>query len=137
MTGRRRFREAKEEGSPGDTADVGSGGGVAVFEGALFLGLSSEDLVVAIGVEGGIDIDEVDAAVGELAKLVEVVAAVDDAGIEERRRFGHGGIDFPHFPTAGKCGPPTNYSMSGTEREVAGKVPGLKPVSAGARFTRE
>src|SRR5207302_1325247 len=40
-------------------------------------------LVVAVGVEGRVDVDQVDAGVGELFQLVEVVAAVDDAGVEE------------------------------------------------------
>ena len=45
----------------------------------------------AVGVEGGIDVDEVDAGVGELLELLQVVAAVDDAGIDERAGFYHAG----------------------------------------------
>ena len=71
--------------------DVGLGGGVAVLEGALLLGLAPEDLVVAVGVEGRVDVDEVHAGVGELAELVEVVAAVDDAGIDQGRGPARGG----------------------------------------------
>ena len=65
--------------------DVRLGGLVAVFEGAALFGLSPEDFVVAIGVEGRIDVDEVYAVVGELLQLLQVVAAVDDARIDERR----------------------------------------------------
>ena len=64
--------------------DVGAGGFVAVFEGAFFLGLAPEDFVVAVGVEGGIDVDEVHALGGEFGELFEVVAAVDDAGVDQR-----------------------------------------------------
>jgi hypothetical protein len=43
--------------------EVGLGGGVAVFERAFFAGLAPEDLVVAVGVKGRVDVDEVDAGV--------------------------------------------------------------------------
>ena len=48
--------------------DVGGGGGVAVFEGAFFLGLAPEDFVVAVGVEGWIDVDQIgpDKGVGRI-----------------------------------------------------------------------
>jgi len=59
-----------------------------VFEGAFFLCFAPEDLVVAVGVEGRVDIDEVDTFIGELFQLVEVVAAIDDTRIEEGRWFG-------------------------------------------------
>lgn len=58
-------------------------GGVAVLEYAGFLCLAPEDLIVAVGVEGRVDVDKVHAAVGQVAKLVEIVAAVDDAGIDK------------------------------------------------------
>jgi hypothetical protein len=74
--------------------DVGCRGGVAVFEGSLFLGLAPEDFVVAIRIERRIDpdgsgpcSDQIDAGVGELGELFEIVAAVDDAGVEQRRGF--------------------------------------------------
>jgi hypothetical protein len=63
---------------------------VAVVEGALLLGLSPEDFVVAIGVERRVDVDEVYAGVGQLAQLFQVVAAVDDARIEQGRWLVHG-----------------------------------------------
>ena len=49
--------------------------------------LAPEDFVVAVGVKGRVYVDEVHAGVGELTQLVEVVAAVDDAGVHEGRRF--------------------------------------------------
>ena len=68
--------------------DVGLGGGVSVLEGPAFAGLAPEDFVVAVGIEGGIDVDEVDAGVGKLAEVVEVVAAIDDAGVDDGRWLG-------------------------------------------------
>ena len=65
--------------------DVGRRGGVAVFEGSLFLRLAPEDFVVAVGVERRIDVDQVNAVIGQLGELFEVVAAVDDAGVDQRR----------------------------------------------------
>jgi len=66
--------------------DVGLRAGVAVFEGAFFFRFAPEDFVVAVGIERRIDVDQVDAGVGEFGELFEVVAAVDDAGVEQRRR---------------------------------------------------
>src|SRR5215210_3487592 len=61
--------------------DVGLGAGVAVLEGPLLLGLAPEDLVVAVGVERRVDVDQVDAAVGQVPQLLQAVAAVDHAGV--------------------------------------------------------
>ena len=63
--------------------DVDAGAFVPVLKGALLLCLAPEDFVVAVGVEGRVDVDEIEAVGGELAELVEVVAAIDDAGVEE------------------------------------------------------
>jgi hypothetical protein len=52
----------------------------------LLLGLAPKNLVIAVRVERRIDVDQVDAAGGELAKLVQAVATVDDAGVDHRRR---------------------------------------------------
>ena len=56
---------------------------MAILKGPLLLGLAPEDLVVAVGVEWRVDVDEVYAGVGELAQLLKVVAAVDDTSIEK------------------------------------------------------
>ena len=53
--------------------DVGLCAGVAVLEGALLLRLAPEDFVIAVGVERRIDVDQVNALIGELGKLFEVV----------------------------------------------------------------
>lgn len=67
--------------------DVGLRRSVAVIEGALLFGLPPKDFIIAIGIEGRVDVDQIDAAIGELRELVEVVAAVDDARVQKRRRF--------------------------------------------------
>ena len=57
----------------------------AVFKGALLLGLAPKDFVVAVGVERRVYVNEVHAGVGQFGELFQIVAAVDDAGVEERR----------------------------------------------------
>jgi hypothetical protein len=56
---------------------------VAVFKGALLPGLAPEDFVVAVGVEGRVNVNEVNAGVGQLGELFQIVAAINDAGVEE------------------------------------------------------
>ena len=58
---------------------------MAVLEGALFLRLAPEDFVVAVGVERRVNVDEVHAGVGQFLELLQIVAAVNDARIDERR----------------------------------------------------
>jgi hypothetical protein len=53
--------------------------------------LAPEDLVVPVRVERRIDIDQIDAAVWQLAELIEIIATVNDARIHERGRFPGGG----------------------------------------------
>ncbi len=59
-----------------------------VFKAPLLLRLAAEDFVVSVRVERRIDVDEVDAAGRKLPQLVEVVAAVDDAGVDDGGWFG-------------------------------------------------
>ena len=74
----------------GRLIDVDLRGSVAVFEAALLLGLAPKDFVVAIRVEWRVDVDEIDAAIRHLAQLIEIIAAIDNPRVEERRRFcGH------------------------------------------------
>lgn len=54
---------------------------VPVVEGPLLLALPPEDLVVAITVEGRVDIDQIDALLGELRQLLQVVPTIDDPRI--------------------------------------------------------
>ena len=61
---------------------------MAVFKRSLFLGFAPEDFVVAIGVERRIDVDQINAGIGQLGELFEIVAAVDDARVEQGRRPG-------------------------------------------------
>ena len=67
--------------------NVGAGALVAVLKGALLLRLAPEDLVVAVRVERRVYVDEVHAGGRELAELLEIVAAVDDARVHERGGF--------------------------------------------------
>jgi hypothetical protein len=47
-----------DEGKAEQSRDAPCGGvGVAVFEGALFLGLAPEDFDVAVGVEGRVELE--------------------------------------------------------------------------------
>ena len=70
-----------------ELVNVGAGGFVAVFKGALLLGLAPEDLVVAVGVKGRINVNQIHAGVGQFGELFQVVTAINDAGVQERGRF--------------------------------------------------
>ena len=50
----------------------------------------TEDFIVAIRIERRVDVDQIDAGVRQFGKLFEVVAAVDDAGIDEGGRLQSG-----------------------------------------------
>ena len=63
---------------------------MAVLKGPFFPGLAPEDFVVAVGVKGRVDVDQIDAPIGEPGELFEVVAAVDDARVDQRGRFADG-----------------------------------------------
>ena len=64
--------------------DVSLRGFMPVVKGPLLFRLAPENLVIPIGIERRINVDEVDAGVGQLLELFKVVAAIDDSGIEER-----------------------------------------------------
>jgi len=59
-------------------------GFVTVGERTLLFGLAPEDLVIAIRVEGRVQIDQVNARVRELLQLLKTIAAVHNAGVEQR-----------------------------------------------------
>jgi hypothetical protein len=62
---------------------IGLGGFMAVFKGALHLGLAPKNLVVAVGVEGRVNVNQVHAGVGQLGELFQIVTAINDAGVEQ------------------------------------------------------
>src|SRR5438094_2904274 len=64
--------------------DIRFRAGVAILEGSLFLGLAPEDFVIPVRVERRIDVDQIDTGVREIAELFQTIAAVDDAGVENR-----------------------------------------------------
>jgi len=76
--------------------NVGLGVLVAVFKGALLLGLAPEgpsrtgQFVVAVGVEGRVNVNQIHAGVGQLGELFQIVAAIHDAGVEEGGGFQFG-----------------------------------------------
>ena len=61
---------------------------VAVFERTFFLRLAPEDLVVPVGVERRVNVDQIDTRLRQLAELVEIIAAINDPRIDQRRSFG-------------------------------------------------
>src|ERR1035437_6303854 len=58
--------------------------------GYYFTGRAPKDFVVAVGVEGRINVNQIHAGVGQLGELFQIVAAVDDAGVEEGGGAGGG-----------------------------------------------
>src|ERR1019366_8747253 len=60
-------------------------------KGALLLGVVPEDFVVAVGVEGRVNVNQIHAGGGQLGELFQIVAAINDAGVEEGGRFQVGG----------------------------------------------
>ena len=81
------FEDAGElDAARAHVVNVSLGVLVAVFKGALLLGLAPENFVVAIGVEGRINVNQIHAGVGQLGELFQIVAAINHAGVEEGRR---------------------------------------------------
>jgi len=68
---------------------------VPVFEGAFLFRFTPEHFVVPVRVERWVNIDEIDTAVRQLAKLLQIIAAINDARIDERRGFGWHRLDLP------------------------------------------
>src|ERR1039458_3566921 len=64
--------------------DVSLRGFMAVVKGPLLLRLAPEDFVIPIGIEGRVNVDEVDAGIRQLLELLKIVAAIDYARIEKR-----------------------------------------------------
>jgi hypothetical protein len=56
---------------------------VAVLKRTLLLRLAPEYFICPIGVKGRVDIDEVDAGIGQLSELLQIVTAVDDSRVEK------------------------------------------------------
>ena len=85
------FEDAGElHAARAQVVNVGLGVLVAVFKGALLLGLAPEvraglaTIVVAVGVEGRVNVNQIHAGIGQLGELFQIVAAINDAGVEER-----------------------------------------------------
>jgi len=85
-----RFEDAGElHAARAQVVNVGLGVLVAVFKGALLLGLAPKvraglaTIVVAVGVEGRVNVNQIHAGVRQLGELFQIVAAINDAGVEE------------------------------------------------------
>ena len=70
---------------------VGLGAGVAVVKGALLAGLTPKDLVVPVRIEWRVNVNEVNAGVGQFEELLQIVAAIDDSRVRQRGGFHPGG----------------------------------------------
>jgi len=57
---------------------------VAVLKGAFFLCFAPEDLVITVRVKRRVDINKVNASIGEFFQLFEVIAAINDTSIDQR-----------------------------------------------------
>ena len=62
---------------------------VAILKGSLLFGFPPENFVGPVGIERRVDINKVDARIGQLFQLLQVVAAIDDASIENGRGLNH------------------------------------------------
>lgn len=67
---------------------------MAVRERPLLFGLAPEDLVIAVRVERRVNVNQIDARLRQLAKLIEIIAAINDSRVDQRRSFG--GFCHPH-----------------------------------------
>ena len=62
---------------------------VVAFKGALLLGLAPETVpvrpltVIAFGVEGRVNVNQIHAGIRKLGQLLQIIAAINHAGIEE------------------------------------------------------
>ena len=71
---------------------------MAVFKGALRLGLAPKvraglaTIVIAVGVEVRLDVNQIHAGIGQLGELFQIVTAINDAGVEEGGGFGAGRV---------------------------------------------
>jgi len=67
--------------------NVSRGGFVAVVESPFLARLRPEDFVIAIGIKRRVYVNQINAGVGQFLELIQIVAAINDAGVHERRRF--------------------------------------------------
>ena len=60
---------------------------VAVGKGTLLPGLAPKDLVIAVGVERRVNVNQVNAGAEQFGELFQIVAAIDDAGVQKGGGF--------------------------------------------------
>ena len=61
--------------------DVSLGRFVTVCEAAFLLRLAPKHLVIAVRVERRVDVDQIEARLGQLTQLIEIIAAINDSRI--------------------------------------------------------
>src|ERR1017187_5980800 len=63
---------------------------VPVLERPSLLRLAPEHLIVPVRIERRIDVDQIDARIRQLLKLLQIVAAINDPRVQQRRTLSHG-----------------------------------------------
>ena len=58
---------------------------MSIREAALLFCLAPKHLIVPVRIKWRVDVDKIDARGGEFSQLVEIITAVDDARVDERR----------------------------------------------------
>jgi hypothetical protein len=59
-----------------------------IGERTLLFRFAPKDFVVSVRVEWRVDVDQIDARLRQLAELIEIIAAINDARVDQRRGFG-------------------------------------------------
>ncbi len=78
------FQDARQfHATRAHVVNVGFGGFVAVIKGALLFCFAPENFVVAVGVERRVDVNEINASRGKFLELFQVIAAINNARVEE------------------------------------------------------
>jgi hypothetical protein len=60
---------------------------VPIFKSGFLFCLAPENFVIAVRVERRVNVNQIDAFLRQLPKLIEIVSAIDNAGIQQWRRF--------------------------------------------------
>ncbi len=60
---------------------------MSIFEAAFLFCFAPENFVVAVRVEGRVDVNQIDARIGQFTQLFEIIAAVDDTRVDKRGGF--------------------------------------------------
>jgi len=64
---------------------------MSICECAFLFCLAPEDFVVPVRVERRVDVNQIDARIRQFAELIEIIAAIDNARVNECGRFSRRG----------------------------------------------